>query len=155
MNIKLSLKKSLDTENQEPEIRKPQKDKLGRSYGTGRRKNSIARVWIKAGTGKFSINGLELNEYFKRLFHQKLLLIPFDITKTSGQFDVMATVKGGGLSGQAGAIRHGIGRALSAFDPSLHLTLSHAGILTRDPRVVERKKPGKPKARKSFQFSKR
>lgn len=154
MSIKLSLPQQ-NSDIVQVEQKKAKKDKLGRAYGTGRRKNSIARVWIKAGTGKFSINSLELSEYFKRLFHQKLALLPFDATKTLGQFDVMCTVKGGGLSGQAGSIKHGIGRALSDFDPNLHLTLSHAGILTRDSRVVERKKPGKRKARRSPQFSKR
>lgn len=137
------------------EKRKPKKDSLGRSYGTGRRKNAVARVWIKSGTGKISINSAEFEKYFARDTHRRLVLQPFEVTKTLGQFDIVCTVLGGGHTGQAGAIRHGISRALDQFDPELHVALHHAGLMTRDPRVVERKKYGQHKARKSTQFSKR
>ena len=136
-------------------VRKPVKDALGRSYGTGRRKNSVARVWLKPGSGKITVNHKEIEKYFARDTHRMVLMQPLDATKTIGQFDVMCTVKGGGLSGQAGAIRHGISRALDNFEPELHTILRADGFLTRDPRVVERKKYGKHKARKSTQFSKR
>jgi len=135
--------------------RKPEKDALGRAYGTGRRKNSVARVWLKPGSGKITVNYKEIEKYFARDTHRMVLMQPLDSTKTIGQFDVMCTVKGGGLSGQAGAIRHGIARALDNFDPVLHTILKANGFLTRDPRVVERKKYGQHKARKSTQFSKR
>lgn len=135
--------------------KKPQKDALGRSYGTGRRKSSVARVWIKAGSGKMTVNGRELSQYFAREAHRTDIFQPFNITKTSGQFDIICTVKGGGHTGQAGAIRHGISRALDKYSPELHVALRHGGMLTRDPRVVERKKYGQHKARKSTQFSKR
>ncbi|MES2215094.1 MAG: 30S ribosomal protein S9 [Pseudomonadota bacterium] len=137
------------------EKRKMVKDKLGRSYGTGRRKNSVARVWIKAGSGKITVNGREFEEYFARETHRTIILQPFDTTKTLGQFDIMCTVLGGGHSGQAGAIRHGVSRAVALFDPELYDALHQAGFMTRDPRVVERKKYGQHKARKSTQFSKR
>lgn len=137
------------------EVRLPKIDQLGRSYGTGRRKNSVARVWIKPGKGKVSINGREFENYFPRATHRTLLLQPFAETKTSGQFDVFCTVTGGGSTGQSGAIRHGISRALDQYSPELHLVLSRNGFLTRDSRVVERKKYGQKKARKRFQFSKR
>lgn len=136
-------------------VRKPQKDSLGRAYGTGRRKSSVARVWIKSGSGKMTVNGRELSEYFAREAYCMDILKPFSLTKTSGQFDITCTVKGGGHTGQAGAIRHGIARALDKFSPDLHVILRHGGMLTRDPRVVERKKYGQHKARKSTQFSKR
>lgn len=135
--------------------KKPQKDSLGRSYGTGRRKSSIARVWIKSGSGKVTVNGQDVSLYFAREAHRIHLLQPFSLTGTAGQFDVICTVKGGGHTGQAGAIRHGIARALDKYSPDLHVTLRHTGMLTRDPRVVERKKYGQHKARKSTQFSKR
>lgn len=138
-----------------PEKRKPKKDALGRSYGTGRRKNAVARVWIKPGSGKISINSAEFEKYFARDAHRRLVLQPFEVTKTLGQFDIMCTVLGGGHTGQAGAIRHGLSRALDHFDPELHIALHDAGLMTRDPRVVERKKYGQHKARKSTQFSKR
>jgi small subunit ribosomal protein S9 len=141
--------------NTATEGKNPKIDSLGRTYGTGRRKNSIARVWIKPGTGKFSINGREIKTYFARAVLRMILNQPFVATNNVDKFDVMCTVVGGGLSGQAGAIRHGISRALDAFDPSVHTTLRQGGFLTRDSRVVERKKYGKKKARKSFQFSKR
>lgn len=130
-------------------------DKLGRAYATGKRKNAIARVWIKPGSGKFTVNGKESNEYFARPVLRMLLAQPMVVTNRAGQFDVMATVVGGGLSGQAGALRHGISKALTYFEPALRPALKAQGFLTRDSRVVERKKYGKPKARRSFQFSKR
>jgi small subunit ribosomal protein S9 len=131
------------------------KDSSGRAYGTGRRKNSVARVWIKSGSGKIVVNHKELEQYFARDTHRRLLAQPFTVTKTLGQFDVFCTVKGGGLSGQAGAIRHGVSRALDNFEPEHHSELKHHGLLTRDSRVVERKKYGRRKARRSTQFSKR
>ena len=136
-------------------VNEPKIDTLGRSYATGRRKESTARVWVKRGTGKISINGKEMVNYFARPVLQMQLNFVFDITERKDQFDVIATVKGGGLSGQAGAVRHGLSRALSLFDPDLRKSLKSAGMLTRDSRVVERKKYGRAKARKSFQFSKR
>ena len=135
--------------------REPQKDDLGRSYATGKRKDAVARVWIKPGSGKVTVNGKEMDAYFARPVLQMILRQPFQVAGVDGQFDVMATVKGGGLSGQAGAVKHGISKALQLFDPSLRGALKAAGFLTRDSRVVERKKFGKAKARKSFQFSKR
>ncbi len=133
----------------------PQRDKLGRSYATGKRKNAIARVWIKPGSGKVVVNGKTMVEYFARPVLQMILRQPFTIANVEGQFDVMATVVGGGLSGQAGAVKHGISKALQLYEPALRGSLKAAGFLTRDSRVVERKKYGKAKARKSFQFSKR
>tara|TARA_A100001011_G_C14163965_1_gene779497 strand:- start:113 stop:598 length:486 start_codon:yes stop_codon:yes gene_type:complete len=135
--------------------REPIKDNLGRSYATGKRKDAIARVWIKAGSGIVIVNGKEMSSYFARPVLQMLIGQAFSVAGVSDQFDVMATVKGGGLSGQAGAVKHGISKALCLFDPSLRASLKSAGFLTRDSRVVERKKYGKPKARRSFQFSKR
>ena len=136
-------------------VNEPKIDTLGRSYATGRRKESTARVWIKRGTGKILINGKEMINYFARPVLQMQLNFVFDVTERKDQFDVIATVKGGGLSGQAGAVRHGLSRALSLFEPDLRKPLKTAGMLTRDSRVVERKKYGRAKARKSFQFSKR
>ena len=133
----------------------PKIDNLGRSYATGRRKNASARVWIKRGTGRVTVNGKDINTYFARPVLQMLLAQPFQTAEREGEFDVMATVAGGGLSGQAGAVRHGISRALTYFEPGLRPALKAGGFLTRDPRVVERKKYGKAKARRSFQFSKR
>ena len=130
-------------------------DSLGRSYATGKRKNAIARVWIKPGSGKVIVNGKAMTEYFARPVLQMILRQPFTIANVEGQFDVHATVVGGGLSGQAGAVKHGISKALQLYEPSLRGALKAAGFLTRDSRVVERKKYGKAKARKSFQFSKR
>ncbi|MEM9795714.1 MAG: 30S ribosomal protein S9 [Pseudomonadota bacterium] len=135
--------------------REPVRDELGRSYATGKRKDAIARVWIKPGSGKVTVNGKDINAYFARPVLQMILKQPFEITDREGQFDVMATVKGGGLSGQAGAVKHGISKALQLYEPGLRGALKAAGFLTRDSRVVERKKYGKAKARKSFQFSKR
>lgn len=124
-------------------------------YSTGRRKNAIARVWIQSGTGQVIVNKKNVEQYFSRETHIKTLLQPFVITKTSGQYDIICTVKGGGISGQMGAVLHGIARALNKIAPEFHAVLHKAGLLTRDSRVVERKKYGKHKARKSTQFSKR
>ncbi|MEI4486273.1 30S ribosomal protein S9 [Frigidibacter sp. MR17.14] len=135
--------------------REPQRDALGRAYATGKRKDAVARVWIKPGSGKVTVNGRELNVYFARPVLQMILRQPFQLTNTEGQFDVYATVAGGGLSGQAGAVKHGVSKALQLYDPALRSVLKAAGFLTRDSRVVERKKYGKAKARRSFQFSKR
>ena len=142
-------------DKEEAIINEPKIDTLGRSYATGRRKESTARVWVKRGTGKISINGKEMVNYFARPVLQMQLNFVFDVTERKDQFDVIATVKGGGLSGQAGAVRHGLSRALCLFEPDLRKPLKAAGMLTRDSRVVERKKYGRAKARKSFQFSKR
>ena len=142
-------------DKEEAIINEPKIDTLGRSYATGRRKESTARVWVKRGTGKISINGKEMVNYFARPVLQMQLNFVFDVTERKDQFDVVATVKGGGLSGQAGAVRHGLSRALCLFEPDLRKPLKSAGMLTRDSRVVERKKYGRAKARKSFQFSKR
>ena len=133
----------------------PKIDKQGRAYATGRRKNAIARVWIKRGTGQISINGRDITTYFARPVLQMVLQQPFETAERTGEFDVVAKVVGGGLSGQAGAVRHGISRALTNFEPGLRPALKAGGFMTRDPRVVERKKYGKAKARRSFQFSKR
>ncbi|MEI4232889.1 30S ribosomal protein S9 [Roseovarius sp. D22-M7] len=138
-----------------PEPREPVRDALGRSYATGRRKDAVARVWIRPGSGKVVVNGKPINVYFARPVLQMILKQPFTVSGTEDQFDVMATVKGGGLSGQAGAVKHGVSRALQLYDPSLRGALKAAGFLTRDSRVVERKKYGRRKARRSFQFSKR
>ncbi|KAB2884165.1 MAG: 30S ribosomal protein S9 [Albidovulum sp.] len=140
--------------------REPQRDKFGRSYATGKRKDAVARVWIKPGSGKFLIRNnkgefIDYSKYFARPVLQMILRQPFQVANVEGQFDVMATVAGGGLSGQAGAVKHGISRALQLYEPSLRPALKAAGFLTRDSRVVERKKYGKAKARRSFQFSKR
>ena len=131
------------------------RDNLGRAYATGKRKDAVARVWIKPGSGKVVVNGKEMISYFARPVLQMILRQPFTVAGVEGQFDVTATVKGGGLSGQAGAVKHGISKALQLYDPALRGALKVAGFLTRDSRVVERKKYGKAKARKSFQFSKR
>lgn len=136
-------------------VRVAVRDKLGRAYATGKRKNAIARVWIKPGSGKVVVNGKTMAEYFARPVLQMILAQAFSVANVTGQFDVMATVKGGGLSGQAGAVKHGVSKALQLYEPSLRPALKAAGFLTRDSRVVERKKYGKAKARKSFQFSKR
>ncbi len=135
--------------------RTPQRDALGRSYATGKRKDAVARVWVKPGSGKVTVNGKDISAYFARPVLQMILRQPFQVAGVENQFDVMATVVGGGLSGQAGAVKHGISRALQLYEPSLRGALKAAGFLTRDSRVVERKKYGKAKARRSFQFSKR
>ena len=139
--------------NEEDE--KPKLDSLGRAYSTGKRKDAVARVWIKKGSGKITVNNKPVEKYFARPTLQMIIQQAFSVTSAENQFDVMATVKGGGLSGQAGAVRHGMSKALTMFDGELRSALKAAGFLTRDSRVVERKKYGKPKARRSFQFSKR
>lgn len=136
-------------------LRERQVDAQGRSYATGRRKDAVARVWIKPGTGKITVNGRDQEVYFARPTLRLVINQPFGIADRTGAYDVVATVKGGGLSGQAGAVKHGISQALTKFEPALRSVVKAAGFLTRDPRVVERKKYGKAKARKSFQFSKR
>ena len=133
----------------------PRIDSLGRSYATGRRKDAAARVWVKRGSGRITINGKDVTEYFARPVLRMQLDQPFETAGRKDEFDVIATVKGGGLSGQAGAVRHGISHALIRFEPSLRPVLKAGGFLTRDSRVVERKKYGRRKARRSFQFSKR
>jgi small subunit ribosomal protein S9 len=138
-----------------PEDVQPIRDALGRSYATGKRKNAVARVWIRPGNGKIEVNGRDSPVYFARPVLRMLINQPFVVTDRLGQFDVWCTVQGGGLSGQAGAVRHGISRALTFYEPGLRPVLKHGGFLTRDSRVVERKKYGKAKARRSFQFSKR
>ena len=130
-------------------------DAQGRSYATGKRKNAVARVWIKPGSGKITINGRDQETYFARPVLRMMIAQPMQLTERAGQFDVIATVEGSGLSGQAGAIRHAISKALTYYEPGLRAVLKPHGLLTRDPRVVERKKYGKAKARRSFQFSKR
>ena len=130
-------------------------DNLGRAYATGKRKDAVARVWIKKGSGKITVNKKPVEKYFARPTLQMIIQQAFSVTNAVDQFDVMATVKGGGLSGQAGAVRHGMSKALTIFDGEFRSALKAAGFLTRDSRVVERKKYGKPKARRSFQFSKR
>lgn len=134
---------------------KPVLDKKGRSYGTGRRKNAVARVWVSRGSGKVTVNGKDIVQYFGRGTQRLIINQPFDVTTRVGQFDVVCFVAGGGLSGQAGAVRHGISRALLGFEPGLRPALKKAGLLTRDSRVVERKKYGRHKARKSTQWVKR
>jgi small subunit ribosomal protein S9 len=155
-----ALKGAVDTANLAPQeevavTREPVRDALGRSYATGKRKDAVARVWIKPGSGKVTVNGRDMNTYFARPVLQMVLRQPFSVAGVAGEFDVMATVKGGGLSGQAGAVKHGISKALQLYEPSLRAPLKAAGFLTRDSRVVERKKYGKAKARRSFQFSNR
>ena len=130
-------------------------DKSGRAYATGKRKDAIARVWVKPGSGKITVNGKEFGAYFARPVLQMILNQPIVAANRVGQFDIIATVAGGGLSGQAGAVRHGISKALTYYEPALRGVLKKGGFLTRDSRVVERKKYGKAKARRSFQFSKR
>lgn len=138
-----------------PAKREPKKDKFGRSQATGKKKDAIARVFIKLGKGKITINDRDIKDYFPRPVLQMIINQPFVVTNREGEFDVVCTANGGGLSGQAYALRHGISRALDLFEPELHTALKKAGFLTRDSRVVERKKPGLSKARKRFQFSKR
>jgi small subunit ribosomal protein S9 len=136
-------------------LREQQLDKYGRAYATGRRKDAIARVWLKPGSGKIEINGREQEVYFARPTLRLVINQPFGVAGREGQYDVVATVVGGGLSGQAGAVKHGIAQALTRYEPALRTVVKQAGFLTRDPRVVERKKYGRAKARRSFQFSKR
>ena len=133
----------------------PKIDEHGRSYATGKRKDAVARVWIKPGSGKIEVNGRDVETYFARPVLRMILAQPFEAAERKNQYDVKCTVKGGGLSGQAGAVRHGISKALTLYEPSLRPALKSGGFLTRDSRVVERKKYGRRKARRSFQFSKR
>jgi small subunit ribosomal protein S9 len=139
----------------ETPLREQQLDKYGRAYATGRRKDAVARVWLKPGTGKIEVNGRDQSIYFARPTLRLVINQPFGVTDRVGQYDVVATVKGGGLSGQAGAVKHGIAQALSRYEPALRTAVKREGFLTRDSRVVERKKYGRAKARRSFQFSKR
>ncbi|APZ99025.1 30S ribosomal protein S9 [Sphingopyxis sp. QXT-31] len=136
-------------------LREKKVDAQGRAYATGRRKDAVARVWVKPGTGKITVNGRDQEVYFARPTLRLVINQPFGLTERTGQYDVVATVKGGGLSGQAGAVLHGIAQALTRFEPALRSPVKAAGFLTRDSRAVERKKYGKAKARRSFQFSKR
>ncbi len=147
--------KDLGAATEEAALPEPKIDEHGRAYATGKRKNSVARVWIKPGSGRITVNGREVTTYFARPVLQMLINQPFEAANRSGQYDVVCTVKGGGLSGQAGAVRHGISKALTYFEPALRGVLKKGGFLTRDSRVVERKKYGRAKARRSFQFSKR
>ena len=140
---------------QTPVLREPVRDEHGRSYATGKRKDAVARVWIKPGSGKVVVNNKDQDVYFARPVLQLILRQPMQVAGVEGQFDVTATVKGGGLTGQAGAVKHGISKALQLYDPNFRAALKAAGFLTRDSRVVERKKFGRRKARRSFQFSKR
>ena len=136
-------------------LREQELDAQGRAYATGRRKDAVARVWVKPGTGKVTVNGKDQEVYFARPTLRLIINQPFAITDRDGQYDVVATVRGGGLSGQAGAVKHGVSQALTKYEPALRATVKSAGFLTRDSRVVERKKYGRAKARRSFQFSKR
>ena len=136
-------------------VREPKRDEFGRSYATGKRKDAVARVWIKPGAGKISVNTRDIEIYFARPVLRMMIQQPLVAAARNGQYDVICTVAGGGLSGQAGAVRHGISKALTNFEPELRGVLKKGGFLTRDSRAVERKKYGKAKARKSFQFSKR
>lgn len=136
-------------------LREQELDAQGRAYATGRRKDAVARVWLKPGTGKVTVNGKDQGIYFARPTLRLVINQPFEISERTGQYDIVATVKGGGLSGQAGAVKHGISQALTKYEPALRSTVKAAGFLTRDSRVVERKKYGRAKARRSFQFSKR
>jgi small subunit ribosomal protein S9 len=139
----------------EEQLPEPQIDAHGRAYATGKRKNAVARVWVRPGKGDMTVNGRSLERYFARPVLRMLVHQPFEAAGRRGEFDVICTVTGGGLSGQAGAVRHGISQALSRYEPALRPVLKQGGFLTRDSRVVERKKYGKRKARRSFQFSKR
>ena len=152
---KASASKAAAASESETAARKPNRDKQGRSYATGKRKDAVARVWIKPGKGNITINEKSVDQYFARPVLKMIINQPFEITNRVNEFDVICTVKGGGLSGQAGAIKHGISKALNEYEPELRAVLKKAGFLTRDDRVVERKKFGKAKARRSYQFSKR
>jgi small subunit ribosomal protein S9 len=147
--------KGLGTQAEDTVVHERKVDAQGRSYATGKRKNAVARVWLKPGSGKIVINGRDYLTYFARPVLQMILRQPIVAAARDGQFDIIATVAGGGLSGQAGAVRHGLSKALTYFEPGLRPVLKKGGFLTRDSRVVERKKYGKAKARRSFQFSKR
>ena len=151
----LSAVAGVETVAEEVIVREPVRDELGRSYATGKRKDAVARVWIKPGSGKVTVNGKDQDKYFARPVLQLILRQPFQVAGVEGEFDVVATVKGGGLTGQAGAIRHGLSRALLQSNETLRKKLKVAGFLKRDPRMVESKKYGKRKARRGQQFSKR
>ncbi|MEO1190288.1 MAG: 30S ribosomal protein S9 [Pseudomonadota bacterium] len=143
------------TEPEEAALPEPKLDAQGRAYATGRRKDAVARVWLKPGSGRITVNKRSFESYFARPVLRMVINQPFEAANRDRQFDVVCTVTGGGLSGQAGAVRHGISRALTYYEPGLRPVLKRGGFLTRDPRAVERKKYGKAKARRSFQFSKR
>jgi small subunit ribosomal protein S9 len=147
--------KGLGTQAEDAVVHERKVDAQGRAYATGKRKNAIARVWIKPGKGKITINGRDQEVYFARPVLRMMIAQPMELSDRAGQFDVIVSVQGSGLSGQAGAIRHGISKALTYYEPELRHVLKPHGLLTRDSRVVERKKYGKAKARRSFQFSKR
>lgn len=155
LKVKKTAVQPVQAKVQTPKIVKPAIDSLGRTYATGKRKNAIARVWIKPGHGKITVNGQDYNDYFKRAVLRMIVNQPFFVSQRENQYDVFVTVCGGGLSGQAGAVKHGISVALNARESELRPSLKSAGFLTRDSRVVERKKYGKRKARRSTQFSKR
>lgn len=146
---------ALRPKKEDTKSEKSRVDAKGRVYATGRRKDAAARIWVKPGKGKIIINGRDVSKYFARPVLQMIVQQPFDVTNRKNQYDVEGSVAGGGLSGQAGAVRHGISRALSYIDAELHTPLKKAGMLTRDSRMVERKKYGRKKARRRFQFSKR
>jgi small subunit ribosomal protein S9 len=147
--------RGLGTQAAEQVVREPKIDAQGRAYATGKRKNAVARVWIKPGKGQITINGRDQTVYFARPVLRMMIAQPLEIADRLGQFDVIVSVEGSGLSGQAGAVRHGISKALTYYEPGLRAVLKPHGFLTRDSRVVERKKYGRAKARRSFQFSKR
>ena len=147
--------KGMGTQAEPAVVHERKVDAQGRSYATGKRKNAVARVWIKPGKGLITINGRDQTIYFARPVLRMMIAQPLELADRAGQFDVIATVEGSGLSGQAGAVRHAISKALTYYEPGLRAVLKPHGLLTRDPRVVERKKYGKAKARRSFQFSKR
>ncbi|MBQ8630417.1 MAG: 30S ribosomal protein S9 [Alphaproteobacteria bacterium] len=149
------IKAASKTASAETVVRKAKKDKQGRSYATGKRKDAVARVWVMPGKGNITINEKSIDQYFARPVLKMIINQPFQITNRENEFDVVCTVKGGGLSGQAGAIKHGISKALNLYEPELRAVLKKAGFLTRDDRTVERKKYGRAKARRSYQFSKR
>lgn len=149
------IKQPFQDNKESTDIKQPILDNKERSYATGKRKNSIARVWLKKGEGKISINGKSIKDYFSRPVLQMIVNQPLEVIQGTDNYDIMATVKGGGLSGQAGALRHGISKALTLYDIGLRQALKKVGFLTRDSRVVERKKSGLAKARRSYQFSKR
>ena len=156
-SLKDLKKASVKAESAAVEVapRKAKKDKQGRSYATGKRKDAVARVWIMPGKGVITINEKSIDQYFARPVLKMIINQPFEVANRVNEFDVVCTVKGGGLSGQAGAIKHGISKALNEYEPELRACLKKAGFLTRDDRTVERKKYGKAKARRSYQFSKR
>jgi len=146
---------AMDDEQQAAPVYVQKLDAHGRSYATGKRKDAIARVWVKPGAGKITVNGKDMDKYFARPVLQLIINQPLELVDRKTQYDIVATVSGGGLSGQAGAVRHGLSLALTRFEPELRSPLKKGGFLTRDSRVVERKKYGRAKARRSFQFSKR